>query len=144
MFLKKRMEMEADYGRNLQKLARNTAEMYGQHDAKAGCVLQYIPLVTCGLNVTSSFMSAWKQTLQLHENIAASHIKMAQMLKEQIDELNKVIDNSERERKQVSTLFSQGPTGPSLQAGYRRRSWPTDMSVRCRTPSLRPRRARIE
>ncbi|EKM50139.1 uncharacterized protein PHACADRAFT_32967 [Phanerochaete carnosa HHB-10118-sp] len=86
-FLRKRMEMEADYGRNLQKLARSTVEMYGQHDAKAG-----------------SFMLAWKQTLQLHENVAASHIKMATMLKEQIDELNKVIDNSERERKQTKDL----------------------------------------
>ncbi|GJE93311.1 RhoGAP-domain-containing protein [Phanerochaete sordida] len=86
-FLKKRMEMEAEYGRNLQKLARNTAETYAQHDAKAG-----------------SFMGAWKHTLKLHEDIAASHIKMASNLKEQIEELSKVIDGSERERKQTKDL----------------------------------------
>lgn len=37
-FLKKRASMEEDYGRTLQKLARNTAEAYGAHDAKAGYV----------------------------------------------------------------------------------------------------------
>jgi hypothetical protein len=46
-------------------------------------------------------MSAWKEVLQRHENIAASHINMAAMLKEVVEELQRVLITAERERKQV-------------------------------------------
>ena len=36
MFFKKRAVMEEEYGKNLQKLARSTAELYALNDGKAG------------------------------------------------------------------------------------------------------------
>jgi Rho GTPase-activating protein RGD1 len=42
VFFKKRAAIEEEYGKNLQKLARSTSEMYSMNDGKAGCV--YLPL----------------------------------------------------------------------------------------------------
>lgn len=36
VFLKKRALIEEEYGKNLQKLARTTAEAYSMNDGKAG------------------------------------------------------------------------------------------------------------
>lgn len=47
-------------------------------------------------------MSAWRVMLQRHEGIASSHINMATMLKEVVEELQRVLATAERERKQVS------------------------------------------
>ena len=38
MFFKKRAMLEEEFGRGMQKLARNTADMYAMNDGKAGCV----------------------------------------------------------------------------------------------------------
>jgi len=36
VFFKKRATLEDEYGRNLQKLARSTAELYAMSEGKAG------------------------------------------------------------------------------------------------------------
>lgn len=36
MFFKKRAIMEEEYGKNMQKLARSTADVYALSDGKAG------------------------------------------------------------------------------------------------------------
>ena len=41
-FFKKRALLEEEYGRNLQKLAKSTAETYGLNDAKAGYVSSFL------------------------------------------------------------------------------------------------------
>jgi hypothetical protein len=38
VFFKKRAMLEEEFGRGMQKLARNTADMYAMNDGKAGCV----------------------------------------------------------------------------------------------------------
>lgn len=37
-FFKKRAVLEEELGRGMQKLARNTADLYAMNDGKAGCV----------------------------------------------------------------------------------------------------------
>ena len=67
----------------------------------------HIPFLYDGSILTShsSFVSAWREMLQRHESIAASHLNMANMLKEVVEELQKVLSTAERERKQVSHLY---------------------------------------
>lgn len=38
VFFKKRAAIEEEYGKNLQKLARTTSDVYSMNDGKAGCV----------------------------------------------------------------------------------------------------------
>ena len=38
MFFKKRAMLEEEFGRGMQKLAKNTADVYAMNDGKAGCV----------------------------------------------------------------------------------------------------------
>jgi hypothetical protein len=38
VFFKKRAMLEEEFGRGMQKLARNTADVYAMNDGKAGCV----------------------------------------------------------------------------------------------------------
>jgi hypothetical protein len=38
VFFKKRAMLEEELGRGMQKLARNTADVYAMNDGKAGCV----------------------------------------------------------------------------------------------------------
>jgi hypothetical protein len=38
VFFKKRAMLEEEFGRGMQKLAKNTADIYAMNDGKAGCV----------------------------------------------------------------------------------------------------------
>jgi len=38
VFFKKRAMLEEEFGRGMQKLAKNTADVYAMNDGKAGCV----------------------------------------------------------------------------------------------------------
>lgn len=48
MFFKKRAVLEEEFGRGMQKLAKNTADVYAMNDGKAGSVFfsQYFFVLT--------------------------------------------------------------------------------------------------
>ena len=41
MFFKKRAVLEEEFGRGMQKLAKNTADVYAMNDGKAGSVSSF-------------------------------------------------------------------------------------------------------
>jgi len=44
VFFKKRAVLEEEFGRGMQKLAKNTADLYAMNDGKAGCVCPVLSL----------------------------------------------------------------------------------------------------
>jgi hypothetical protein len=42
VFFKKRAMLEEEFGRGMQKLAKNTADIYAMNDGKAGCVNPFL------------------------------------------------------------------------------------------------------
>ncbi|KAG6898315.1 hypothetical protein C0992_011906 [Termitomyces sp. T32_za158] len=89
-FFKKRAAMEEEYGKNLQKLARSTAEIYSLNDGKAG-----------------SFVSAWHGTLRVHEMMAENRLRFAQRLNEMSEELANLSKEVEKNRKQTKELATR-------------------------------------
>jgi Fes/CIP4, and EFC/F-BAR homology domain len=45
VFFKKRAMLEEEFGRGMQKLAKNTADIYAMNDGKAGCVNTILSLL---------------------------------------------------------------------------------------------------
>jgi hypothetical protein len=45
VFFKKRAMLEEEFGRGMQKLAKNTADIYAMNDGKAGCVKPVLPFL---------------------------------------------------------------------------------------------------
>ncbi|KAG5352126.1 hypothetical protein C0989_003594 [Termitomyces sp. Mn162] len=89
-FFKKRAAMEEEYGKNMQKLARSTAEIYSMNDGKAG-----------------SFVSAWHGTLRVHEMMAENRLRFAQRLNEMSEELANLSKEVEKNRKQTKELATR-------------------------------------
>lgn len=90
IFFKKRAQIEEDYGRTLQKLARSQAETYALNDGKAG-----------------TFVSAWMTTMRVHEMMADNRLRFAQRLNEMSEELNTLVKEVEKNRKQTKDLASR-------------------------------------
>ncbi|KAF5383545.1 hypothetical protein D9615_003740 [Tricholomella constricta] len=89
-FFKKRAAMEEEYGKNMQKLARTTAEAYAMHDGKAG-----------------SFVNAWQATMRVHELMAENRLRFAQRLNEMSEELAVLTKEVEKNRKQTKELATR-------------------------------------
>ncbi|KAK7687265.1 hypothetical protein QCA50_009770 [Cerrena zonata] len=90
VFLKKRAVYEDEYGRNMQKLAKATAEAYAINDGKAG-----------------SFVVAWQNTLKTHENVAENRLRFAQRLNEMSEELANLAKEVDKTRKQTKDLATR-------------------------------------
>lgn len=60
MFFKKRAVYEDEYGRNMQKLAKATAEAYAINEGKAGFVLLYASNSTLSNSGTDPLLSHGK------------------------------------------------------------------------------------
>ncbi|KAF8318676.1 RhoGAP-domain-containing protein [Clavulina sp. PMI_390] len=90
VFLKKRATLEEEFGKGLQKLARQTSEVYTISDGKAG-----------------TFVGAWHSAMKLHEVIADNRIKFAARLSEMSDELNMLIKEVEKNRKGTKDLATR-------------------------------------
>ncbi|KAH6910044.1 GTPase activating protein [Coprinopsis sp. MPI-PUGE-AT-0042] len=90
IFFKKRALIEEEYGRTLQKLARSQAETYALNDGKAG-----------------TFVSAWMTTMRVHEMMADNRLRFAQRLNEMSEELNTLVKEVEKNRKQTKDLASR-------------------------------------
>ncbi|KAG5641792.1 hypothetical protein DXG03_004178 [Asterophora parasitica] len=89
-FFKKRAAMEEDYGKNMQKLSRTTAEAYAVHDGKAG-----------------SYVNAWQSTMRVHELMAENRLRFAQRLNEMAEELSALSKEVEKNRKQTKELAAR-------------------------------------
>ncbi|KIJ65168.1 hypothetical protein HYDPIDRAFT_111063 [Hydnomerulius pinastri MD-312] len=90
VFFKKRAVLEEEYGKGLQKLARNTSEVYSMNDGKAG-----------------SFVHAWQSSMKVHEAMAENRIRFAQRLNEMSDELASLAKEVDKNRKQTKELASR-------------------------------------
>lgn len=93
LFFKKRAMMEEEYGKNLQKLARTTAEAYAINDGKAG-----------------SFVTAWQSTMRVHEMMAENRLRFSQRLNEMSDELAvlaKEVDKNRKQTKELATRYER-------------------------------------
>ncbi|KAG6827153.1 hypothetical protein H0H92_013004 [Tricholoma furcatifolium] len=86
-YFKKRAAMEEEYGKNMQKLARSTAEVYSLSDGKAG-----------------SFVSAWHGTMRIHELMAENRLRFAQRLNEMSEELSNLTKEVDKNRKHSKEL----------------------------------------
>ncbi|KAG5654214.1 hypothetical protein H0H81_006248 [Sphagnurus paluster] len=89
-FFKKRAAMEEEYGKNMQKLARTSAEVYSMNDGKAG-----------------SFVNAWQATMRVHELMAENRLRFAQRLNEMSEELSVLSKEVEKNRKQTKELATR-------------------------------------
>ncbi|KAG6907142.1 hypothetical protein DXG01_010361 [Tephrocybe rancida] len=89
-YFKKRAVMEEEYGKNMQKLARSTAEVYSMNDGKAG-----------------TFVSAWHATMRVHELMAENRLRFAQRLNEMSEELANLTKEVDKNRKQTKDLAAR-------------------------------------
>ncbi|KAI0642328.1 GTPase activating protein [Trametes meyenii] len=89
-FLKRRAGVEDEYGRAMQKLARQAANEYATSEAKAG-----------------SFVNAWQSSMRTHEVMADNRIKFAARLNEMSDELSNLAKEVEKSRKATKDLANR-------------------------------------
>ena len=102
--------MEDEYGKQLQKLARTTSEVYALNDGKAGYVtfntligMLHLTLLQKKLR---SFVSSWQSSMRVHEMMADNRIRFSQRLNEMGDELSTLVKEVEKNRKQVRYTFN--------------------------------------
>jgi hypothetical protein len=117
VFFKKRAVLEEELGRGMQKLARNTADMYAMNDGKAGYVSLFSPLSSQAhqsqlgnLHLRSSFVSAWQTTMKIHEIIAENRLRFASRLNEMSEELANLAKEVDKNRKAVYHLLCTSPS----------------------------------
>ncbi|KAI8985727.1 GTPase activating protein [Trametes punicea] len=92
-FLKRRAGVEDEYGRAMQKLARQAANEYATSEAKAG-----------------SFVNAWQSSMRTHELMAENRIKFAARLNEMSEELTnlaKEVDKTRKVTKDLATRYER-------------------------------------
>ncbi|KAJ7091339.1 Rho GTPase activation protein [Mycena belliarum] len=89
-FLKKRAGIEEEYGKNMHKLARMTADTYGMNDGKAG-----------------SFVSSWQSAMKIHESMGESRLRFSQRLNEMSEELATLAKEVDKNRKQTKDLATR-------------------------------------
>ncbi|KAI0675918.1 GTPase activating protein [Trametes maxima] len=89
-FLKRRAGVEDEYGRAMQKLARQATNEYATSEAKAG-----------------SFVNAWQSSMRTHEVMADNRIKFAARLNEMSEELSNLAKEVEKSRKATKDLANR-------------------------------------
>ncbi|KAJ8487154.1 hypothetical protein ONZ51_g4392 [Trametes cubensis] len=89
-FLKRRAGVEDEYGRAMQKLARQAANEYATSEAKAG-----------------SFVNAWQSSMRTHEVMAENRIKFAARLNEMSEELTNLAKEVDKNRKTTKDLATR-------------------------------------
>ncbi|KAA1468895.1 GTPase activating protein [Dentipellis sp. KUC8613] len=90
VFFKKRAVLEEEYGRGMQKLAKNTSDVYSMNDGKAG-----------------SFVTSWQTAMKIHETMAENRIRFAQRLNEMSEELANLAKEVDKNRKQTKELATR-------------------------------------
>ena len=111
MFFKKRAMLEEEFGRGMQKLAKNTADIYAMNDGKAGCVNPMLTFLDpsdpnfVNLYTGSSFVNAWQTTMKIHEIVAENRLRFASRLNEMSEELANLAKEVDKNRKAVHPHF---------------------------------------
>ncbi|KAJ7155437.1 Rho GTPase activation protein [Mycena crocata] len=90
VFLKKRAAIEEEYGKNMHKLARMTADTYGMNDGKAG-----------------SFVNSWQSSMRIHESMGDGRLRFSQRLNEMSEELATLAKEVDKNRKQTKELATR-------------------------------------
>lgn len=93
VFFKKRAMLEEEFGRGMQKLAKNTADVYAMNDGKAG-----------------SFVNSWQTTMKIHEVLAENRLRFASRLNEMSEELAnlaKEVDKNRKAAKELATRYER-------------------------------------
>jgi hypothetical protein len=62
VFFKKRAVLEEEFGRGMQKLAKNTADVYAMNDGKAGSVSSFLFSIFPCLDLVTSVLAALSST----------------------------------------------------------------------------------
>ena len=96
--------LEEEFGRGMQKLAKNTADLYAMNDGKAGCVRPLLSrsfFMPTRVILPSSFVSAWQTTLKIHEILAENRLRFASRLNEMSEELANLAKEVDKNRKAV-------------------------------------------
>ncbi|TIC70111.1 RhoGAP-domain-containing protein [Wallemia mellicola] len=89
-FLKKKAQIEEEYGRQMLRLAKSTSEMYSTTEGKAG-----------------SFVESWHHMMRLHESIGEGKLRLATRLNEISDELTQLHKEVDKSRKQAKDYGSR-------------------------------------
>ncbi|KAI0832078.1 hypothetical protein BC628DRAFT_1311246 [Trametes gibbosa] len=89
-FLKRRAGVEDEYGKAMQKLARQAANEYATSEAKAG-----------------SYVNAWQSSMRTHEVMADNRIKFALRLNEMSEELSNLAKEVDKNRKATKDLATR-------------------------------------
>ncbi|KAH9852173.1 GTPase activating protein [Lenzites betulinus] len=89
-FLKRRAGIEDEYGKSMQKLARQAANEYATSEAKAG-----------------SYVNAWQSSMRTHEVMADNRIKFALRLNEMSEELSNLAKEVDKNRKATKDLATR-------------------------------------
>ncbi|KAI0773218.1 GTPase activating protein [Trametes elegans] len=90
VFLKRRASVEDEYGKSMQKLARQAANEYATSEAKAG-----------------SYVNAWQSSMRTHEIMADNRIKFATRLNEMSEELANLAKEVDKNRKATKDLATR-------------------------------------
>ncbi|KAJ3789826.1 Rho GTPase activation protein [Lentinula aff. detonsa] len=90
IFFKKRALIEEEYGKTLQKLARSTSEVYSMNDGKAG-----------------TFVTAWQNSMKIHEVLGDNRIRFSQHLNEMSEELANIAKEVDKNRKSTKELATR-------------------------------------
>jgi Rho GTPase-activating protein RGD1 len=139
VFFKKRAMLEEEFGRGMQKLAKNTADIYAMNDGKAGCV-NPIPVLSRpfrsqpdNLHTGSSFVNAWQTTMKIHEIVAENRLRFASRLNEMSEELANLAKEVDKNRKAVhpNLIYKLLPSFTRLS---RPRNLQPGTNVTCRIP----------
>lgn len=89
-FLKKRAQIEEEYGRSNIRLARASLEGYRESDGKAG-----------------TFVTSYSAFLRTHEIIGENHLKFASQLNETAEQLLELSREADRQRKNGKEVGSR-------------------------------------
>lgn len=108
VFFKKRAIIEDEYGKQLQKLARTTSEVYALNDGKAGYAAfhTWVGMFVSNPLSQRSFVSSWQSSMRVHERMADNRVRFSQRLNEMGDELSTLVKEVEKNRKQVRYSFN--------------------------------------
>jgi len=106
MFFKKRAVIEEEYGKSMQKLAKTTSEVYALSEGKAGYDRRrYFSHSVDRCAICSSFVSAWQTSMRIHEMMADNRLRFSQRLNEMSEELNNLVKEVDKNRKQVGGVM---------------------------------------
>ncbi|KAJ3194461.1 hypothetical protein HDU67_004745, partial [Dinochytrium kinnereticum] len=81
-FLKKRAQIEEEYGRSMMKLSQSILNQ--KSDGKEG-----------------SFNESWRQFVKVHDQVGDIRVKFGESISEVAEELSTIFKNTERSRKQL-------------------------------------------